>query len=566
MGGCLVMTGGLGGTDGRQGIRGDACNRESDARTDWSRRLVAQWPHLPHQALGLWCAWSIVAFSGSTWLSLDWETDAAHLSAHYVFTTLFTGVILTMVAACLRRRGSVSVGNRAVIAGGIVASLCCLAVILIGPHYLGAGREFVGLFWGICSIAGLSMGVVLLRCGDLYGSLSPRNTLVNVGSTQIIAASVFFLMHSCSLWEPVSGGPPLAGILAYVLLPVMAAGLSCLSTAEKSEGAASALSPGAAESCIPAQPHGATGVRRLPMAYWHLVVLTLVVALVTSMVRGLAVGEHTLAVTTDGTCILSALRVLLGGLLMFVAVFATSEGLRLGRLLTLILAVSSSIIVIAAPMAGLTGAWGVLSYALAIAFDALQWALLAFVVRQKGVSPLVVFGYGRGVFSLGCAVGWAAGMWLVPSLSPAVQTTVLVTGGFAMAASCLAVFSETDFEQLFLPSGQGELSLPDLLDLEDRRRRVEAEEAGQGGSKRGRFRRTVEALGSAAGLSGRERDVFRLLAMGYGSDRIADELGLSPNTVRVHTHSIYVKIDVHSRAELMDLVDADIARASSRQG
>lgn len=551
---------GLSGAGLKPGTRaGSACSA-------WPQRLVAQWPHLPHQALGLWCAWTIVAFSGSTWLSLDWETSAVNLSAHYVLTTLFTGIILTAVAIFSRRNRVFSVSNRVVGISGAVASLCCFAVILAGPHYLGSGPETTGLFWAACALAGLSMGVVLLRCGELYGRLSPRNTLVNVGTTQLIAASIFFLMHGCSLWAPIPGGPSLAGILAYVLLPVATAGLACLPASAKPEGeeadpSVSSVPDGSSAS---ARPRPAVGMRRLPAAYWHLMILTVVVGLVTSAVRGLAVGQHTLAVTTDGTCILSALRMLLGGLLMCSAAVATSEGLRLGRLLTLILAVSSSIIVIAEPMAGLTGAWGVLTYALAIAFDALQWALLAFFVRQKGASSLVVFGYGRGVFSLGCAVGWAAGMWLVPSLSPAGQTTVLVAGGLAMIASCLAVFSETDFEQLFLPSGQGELSLPDLLDLEERCRRLEAEKSGAGGSRRGRFRAVVDARGRRAGLSERERDVFRLLAMGYGSDRIADELGLSPNTVRVHTHSIYVKLDVHSRAELMDLVDADMARAGSR--
>ena len=47
--------------------------------------------------------------------------------------------------------------------------------------------------------------------------------------------------------------------------------------------------------------------------------------------------------------------------------------------------------------------------------------------------------------------------------------------------------------------------------------------------------------------------------MGYGSDRIAQVMGVKVNTVRTYTHNVYVKLDVHSREELMVLVDAEVA-------
>jgi LuxR family maltose regulon positive regulatory protein len=49
-------------------------------------------------------------------------------------------------------------------------------------------------------------------------------------------------------------------------------------------------------------------------------------------------------------------------------------------------------------------------------------------------------------------------------------------------------------------------------------------------------------------LSGRERDVLRLLAAGLSNQQIADELCVSLNTVRTHTKRLYSKLDVHSRA------------------
>ena len=54
--------------------------------------------------------------------------------------------------------------------------------------------------------------------------------------------------------------------------------------------------------------------------------------------------------------------------------------------------------------------------------------------------------------------------------------------------------------------------------------------------------------------------MLRCLAMGYGSDRIADTMQVKVNTVRAHTHNVYVKLDVHSREELMRLVDDAVAK------
>ena len=36
-------------------------------------------------------------------------------------------------------------------------------------------------------------------------------------------------------------------------------------------------------------------------------------------------------------------------------------------------------------------------------------------------------------------------------------------------------------------------------------------------------------------------------------------MGVKVNTVRTHTHNVYVKLDVHSREELMRLVDDEVA-------
>ena len=67
-----------------------------------------------------------------------------------------------------------------------------------------------------------------------------------------------------------------------------------------------------------------------------------------------------------------------------------------------------------------------------------------------------------------------------------------------------------------------------------------------------------DSLAARYGLSPRERDVLYLLARGRSIDYIAQDLSISFNTAKSHIRHIYVKADIHSRQELLDLMDSEI--------
>ncbi|HKX16931.1 MAG TPA: response regulator transcription factor [bacterium] len=60
-----------------------------------------------------------------------------------------------------------------------------------------------------------------------------------------------------------------------------------------------------------------------------------------------------------------------------------------------------------------------------------------------------------------------------------------------------------------------------------------------------------ETEGSGPGLTGREREVLTLIAQGLTGKAIAEQLGLSPNTVERHRTNIMNKLGLHNRAELV---------------
>jgi DNA-binding NarL/FixJ family response regulator len=51
-------------------------------------------------------------------------------------------------------------------------------------------------------------------------------------------------------------------------------------------------------------------------------------------------------------------------------------------------------------------------------------------------------------------------------------------------------------------------------------------------------------------LTKRRRQVAALVYRGLSNRAIAEKLGVTVGTIKVHLHGIYEKLDIHSRAEL----------------
>lgn len=83
--------------------------------------------------------------------------------------------------------------------------------------------------------------------------------------------------------------------------------------------------------------------------------------------------------------------------------------------------------------------------------------------------------------------------------------------------------------------------------------RAVAEAAGK--SSDDYLKARIEFLGATYALTEREREMVTLLAQGKSNNEIALESFISAGTVKVHLHNIYRKMGIHSRKELMALVE-----------
>ncbi|MDR1359076.1 MAG: LuxR family transcriptional regulator [Coriobacteriales bacterium] len=67
----------------------------------------------------------------------------------------------------------------------------------------------------------------------------------------------------------------------------------------------------------------------------------------------------------------------------------------------------------------------------------------------------------------------------------------------------------------------------------------------------------IEAIASKGVLTPREREFFGYLAAGRSIPWISSRLSISDGTSRAHARHIYAKLQVHSRQELLDVVDRE---------
>jgi len=51
-------------------------------------------------------------------------------------------------------------------------------------------------------------------------------------------------------------------------------------------------------------------------------------------------------------------------------------------------------------------------------------------------------------------------------------------------------------------------------------------------------------------LSKRRRQVAKLACLGLSNREIADKLGLTKGTVKIHLHAVYATLNIHSRTKL----------------
>ena len=188
----------------------------------------------------------------------------------------------------------------------------------------------------------------------------------------------------------------------------------------------------------------------------------------------------------------------------------------------------------------------------------------------------MVCGVVRGVTVGMIALGHLLGSWVGPQIERESMVVVLLTVGalYLLVLSTTFYLGRRRSKGVLLEETAGAGAQRDLADIIDAREGGQATPpAGaatpgmQGGQTSGAASDVAPAetladltasriqdVSHTYHLSRRETDVFALLAQGRSIPYIAETLVISENTVRSHAQRIYAKLDVHSKQQLLDLV------------
>lgn len=249
-----------------------------------------------------------------------------------------------------------------------------------------------------------------------------------------------------------------------------------------------------------------------------------------------------------------------------------------------------------------------------LCFEALMWIFFGELAQRFRLSPIYVFGLGRGMLALAGLAGSlfpiVAANWV--HLLPFGEQGVIVVVLLIMVVAYALLPREREIEAIVAPcplvkavslelndrvrplghagagagTGAGgdavsraELEgagtnmdaaadnaaetvpaaaptaarTPSLLERSSARRADEGDGEGRKGG--GRFRTKCETVANTYLLSRRETEIMFFLAKGHNAAYIQEKLYISEGTAKTHIRHVYKKTNVHSQQELMRLVE-----------
>lgn len=551
------------------------------APTRLGMTIEEQWPALKLVGFGFYYAWIWVSYNSNVLVFPSAASDLPPdtISLTYLVSTLALGVALVLLSLVRPLTRRLVGSNLLLIAVAVVVGAATVGTY--ASSSLGADANLYLIVSAALTGAGTS--VIVLRFGVVYSKAPAREAAMYTAASFVFAAMIYFM--AVGLPDPV-------GMVFTALLPVLAV-ISTLTNPEWSDEGEGG------------RPEGPVPLRRF---FVRLLVAVAVFSVVVGVSRGFSVPHSSISsLNADGALIIFSTAVVAG--VLFVVVGLLRRQFDVSRLYyPIIIAVAAGILV--TPLLGGTGFGSQFITVAYNCFVLVIWCLLAYVAYSSRLSPILVFGLGRGASALGTTFGWLAGLEIVRSqgdgsLSLEVVSVAMV---FALLVVSMLVLNDRLIGDALRPEERlrgdaaeipaqgagsaGETALVDRRGAEDRGSAVvDGEGAWDGGVGRGGagemgevgemggagasladgspgdaamgerrpgpYRMRCDAVAERYGLSPRERDVFDLLVRGRSIDYIAQNLTISFNTAKSHIRHIYVKADVHSRQELIDLIDRE---------
>lgn len=486
----------------------------------------------------LWIAWITIIYSVDA--SFPTAMDARQTTSDAFIVSTFalsaTLVVLSLVPRWTMRR---LLGPRPLAAASVVGAAATLVV-------LNGWAVPSLLFISSAAATGCVTALIALRAGVMFSEVETKAMLASMGSTLMLGVLVYafdMMLLLCNLRS-------IAAVVLVLLLPLSAFGLSF----------------DAGDELDAPEADGAGGRAPLPAKLARLVAFVVTLLFLLSLTRGYYPNLIDESQFAAARCIVGLGLVVAGAALVALA-WAVPRNAAFGTVFYGLFLVSVLTVLVLSLLNVSPTVVGDVSSVLFGTTLLCLWALLCRVSFRSGRLAVQVVGLGFGAACLGTTAGVGVGSAIYRAGMPTGTLAFVMALAIVLCvAASLFLLRLNDVRALMEPAAgdlanefDGAAESLDAASAEESATSLSASEGDVADASpldgyQASLRRLCAVLAVDYGLSMREKDVLEQLVVGKDAKAIADELFISFNTVRSHIRRIYVKLDVHSRQELLELV------------
>lgn len=480
----------------------------------------ARWPMIKFLSLSLYSAWILLTMTTTEAVAQSGiENPAAYGSLLYCLSGIsltaclfLCGILCTRIRPYLNRRWFI-------MSAGIVASAGTF--ILVG----GVPGECYSILFPVGSIlTSFGTSFICLRIGCIYAEMHTGNPFIVVVSSVLLSNLIFFLC---------AGMPPGLQRILIALLPCGAALLTWFDIENPHHTAMLAMLK---KDLIPIENLPAHLFLRLNMAIFLMCVAV-------GAVRGMASLAHPENEWTSAIIVFVSMVAWGLGLVVFSVAF-TLKNFEISSVY-LPAAFGSAAVIVACSLfePALGSLVNIVANVGYNVFVIVAWCLLQDLANRTTLNPVRVFGFGRGSSGAGTTLGWFASFAVFfCEIKDGLLPLLFVVSALLVLISCILM--------------RGSFTISQAL------QRTLKERAAEQNADEVFSQPTVDPLATACAklaaemkLTAREAEAMELLGRGRTVGYVAEELGISYNTVKGYVKSVYAKCGVHSRQELISAIE-----------
>lgn len=484
--------------------------------------IDARWPAIKLLSLSFYSSWILLTMTGNSTLSYASSSNTAHDGAVLYLLSGAALSALLFASGIFQKQATALVRNRAfLITMGLIAGLSTF-VISGGIPSLPYSALFP-----LCSLAtGVCTSFICLRIGCVYSDMPHGNPFFVVFGAGLLSNLICFLCLG------VPDGLSRLLIASLPLAAALATQLDIRSALERSH---------LQDDRIPQED--------LPRGYFpRLIAAIALMCVAAGCIKGLAGmaapggdagwwNSVMLFTTFAATCAI-------------MAAFAIAFSLRnfeIGAVYLPLITATSALIVVCCITGDAIGPIQKLlvdvSYNI---FILTIWCVLQDLGSRTQIGAVRVYGFGRGASGLGTTLGWLIAFVIMQAGHGSAALPFVFVGAALLVFSSIALVSNISTVSKALQSKLRKAAPQHVSEADSGR------DASAGKDAIGR---ACGELAAACGLTAREAEAMELLGRGRTVGFVAEELGISYNTVKGYAKNIYAKCGVHSRQELIDAIE-----------